>query len=246
MQNILEQVSLNFSDLVALILFITSWILFTTIVGRFDQSRPSLSSLMDRERGAWARTAYMRELRIVDTNIMQTLQQGTAFFASTSLFALGGCFALLGSSDQVATVLADVAFMTETTRTSFEIKTLGLLLIFAFAFFKFGWAYRLFNYCAILIGGMPASQASKATDRAVIASINKVTRFNMLAGRHFNSGLRAIFFSIAYAGWFIGATAMIVTTLMVVFVLIRRQYFSAARQALLLEPDIFSAEATEK
>ena len=119
--------------------------------------------------------------------------------------------------------------MTETTRTSFEIKTLGLLLIFAFAFFKFGWAYRLFNYCAILMGGMPPYDASKATDRNVILSINKVTRFNMLAGRHFNSGLRAIFFSIAYVGWFISASAMIITTLMVVVVLIRRQYFSAAR-----------------
>lgn len=246
MQALLEQLSLNYGDAIALAIYIAGWAFFALFVGQINEKRPSLSVLMDRERSAWARTTYERELRIVDTNIMQTLQQGTAFFASTSLFAIGGCFALLGSSDQVATVLADVAFMTETTRTSFEVKTLGLLLIFAFAFFKFGWAYRLFNYCAILIGGMPPCNTTEPTDRKVISSINKVTRFNMLGGRHFNSGLRAIFFSIAYVGWYISATAMIVTTLMVVIVLIRRQYFSAARQALLLEPAIFSEESADK
>ena len=51
--------------------------------------------------------------------LCKLLQQGTAFFASTSLFALGGCFALLGAADKVATVLADVAFITETSRASF-------------------------------------------------------------------------------------------------------------------------------
>ena len=86
---------------------------------------------------------------------------------------------------------------------------------------------------------MPAANMSKPSDRNVIAAINKVTRINMLAGRHFNSGLRAIFFSIAYVGWFVSATAMIFTTLMVILVLIRRQYFSAARAALLLEPQVF-------
>jgi len=222
MQTFLEQLSLTYSDAVALAVYLTGWAFFALFVGQINEKRPSLSVLMDRERSTWARTTYKRELRIVDTNIMQTLQQGTAFFASTSLFAIGGCFALLGSSDQVATVLADVAFMTETTRTSFEVKTLGLLLIFAFAFFKFGWAYRLFNYCAILIGGMPPCNSSEPT------------------------GLRAIFFSIAYVGWYISATAMMVTTLMVVIVLIRRQYFSAARQSLLLEPAIFSEEIADK
>ena len=31
----------------------------------------------------------------------------------------------------------------------------GLILIFIYAFFKFAWSYRLFNYVAILLGAMP-------------------------------------------------------------------------------------------
>jgi uncharacterized membrane protein len=33
----------------------------------------------------------------------------------------------------------------------------GLILIFIYAFFKFAWSYRLFNYVAILLGAMPPS-----------------------------------------------------------------------------------------
>lgn len=240
----LSELPLDWGDALALVIFSIIWLGFSPLTEIINTKRPSLTHLMNRERAAWARAMYARELRIVDTNIMQTLQQGTAFFASTSIFALGGCFALLGSADQVAKVLVDIAFITETTRASFEIKTLGLIVIFAFAFFKFGWSYRLFNYCAILVGATVACQTSNPTDRNVIAAINKVSRFNTLAGAHFNSGLRAIFFSIAYVAWFISHQAMIIASIMVLIVLIRRQFFSAARASLLLEPEIFSAETT--
>ena len=37
-----------------------------------------------------------------------------------------------------------------------EVKCIGLILIFIYTFFKFAWAYRLFNYVAILFGAMLA------------------------------------------------------------------------------------------
>ncbi len=45
-----------------------------------------------------------RELRVIDTSVLAGLQQGTAFFASTTVFAIGGSFALLNSSAQVIAV----------------------------------------------------------------------------------------------------------------------------------------------
>ncbi len=38
----------------------------------------------------------------------------------------------------------------------------GLALIFVYAFFKFAWAYRLFNYGAILIGAVPPARATRS------------------------------------------------------------------------------------
>ncbi len=44
---------------------------------------------MDRHRENWARQVVVRDNRVVDTQINASLQNGTAFFASTSLIALG-------------------------------------------------------------------------------------------------------------------------------------------------------------
>ena len=55
---------------------------------------------MDAFRSVWMRRMIERELRIVDTTIMASLQNGTAFFASTSLIALGGSLSFLRSPDE--------------------------------------------------------------------------------------------------------------------------------------------------
>ena len=36
-----------------------------------------------------------------------------------------------------------------------EAKTIGLAVIFVYAFFKFAWSYRLYNYVAIMLGATP-------------------------------------------------------------------------------------------
>ncbi|WP_407829728.1 DUF599 family protein, partial [Staphylococcus aureus] len=86
--------------------------------------------------------------------IMAGLQNGTAFFASTSIFAIGGCFALLGATEQVESVFRDMPFVHYAGRTAFELKVIGLTCLFGYSFFKFGWSYRLFNYCTILFGAI--------------------------------------------------------------------------------------------
>ena len=42
-----------------------------------------------------------REMRMVDAQIVAALQNGTAFFASTSLIAIGGALTLMRSTDEV-------------------------------------------------------------------------------------------------------------------------------------------------
>ena len=64
-----------------------------------------------------------------------------------------------------------------------QMKTLGITLIFTHVFFKFAWAYRLFNYTAILLGSTPPpSEAHTAQAQAHVA---KLARMATLAGRHF-------------------------------------------------------------
>ena len=58
-------------------------------------------------------------------------------------------------------------------------------------------------------------------------------RMNIIAASHFNSGLRALFMSIGYLGWFASPYVFMATSLTVFVVLLRRQFFSEARLALI-------------
>ncbi|MEO3999788.1 DUF599 family protein [Mesorhizobium sp. CAU 1732] len=221
------------SDIAAAIFFLVGWSLFAYGAEGYFSARPTLTSAMNRQREAWMRTMARRDLRMVDTGIMSGLQQGTAFFASSCIFAIGGCFALLGSADAVMEVLGDLPATSVVARPVFEAKVLGLVAILSYAFFKFGWAYRLFNYCSILIGAVPIPRLDGEIDAESEIAASRASRMNILAGKHFESGLRAIFFAIGYLGWFIGPWVFMATTAFVLGVLIRRQFFSAARKAVM-------------
>lgn len=112
---------------------------------------------------------------------------------------------------------------------------IGLIVILAYSFFKFGWSYRLFNYCSILIGAVPMVKHGAAHEAEMDVATDRAARMNVLAGKHFNSGLRGIFFSLGYLGWFVGPMVFALTTLLLFAVLLRRQFFSAARLAVVDE-----------
>ena len=171
-----------------------------------------------------------REVRIVDTQVMATLVSGTAFFASTSLLAIGGALTILRSTDEMLNVLATLPFGTPTTRLAWEIKAVGLAVIFVYAFFKFAWSYRLFNYVAILLGAMPL-ESEKDTPEAQ-THVQRTARLLEAAGRHFNHGQRAIFFALGYLGWFVSPYVLMATTAAVVVVMWWRQFASDARRAM--------------
>ena len=110
-----------------------------------------------------------------------------------------------------------------------EIKCVGLILIFIYAFFKFAWSYRLFNYVAILLGAMPPSSQRDTAEAE--AHVIRTTRLFEAAGRHFNRGQRAFFFALGYLGWFIGPLVFLVTTAIVVVVMWWRQFASDSVRA---------------
>ena len=60
---------------------------------------------------------------------------------------------------------------------------------------------------------------------------------NVVAGKHFNRGQRAFFFSLAYLGWFVSPYLFMAATAGVLYVMWRRQFVSDARDAALRETD---------
>jgi uncharacterized membrane protein len=218
-------------DLVALAWFAGVWIGYAVTIEWTHYGRGGLNWQMDRYREIWIRRMLERDMRMMDMQIMAALQSGTAFFASTSLLAIGGALTLLRPPDEMLTIFATLPFGTETTRTQWEAKVIGLAVILIYAFFKFAWSYRLFNYVSILFGATPHA-ADKDTAEAA-AHVARTARLFTSAGRHFNRGQRAFFFALAYLGWFISPWIFIITTAAAVIVMWARQFVSDAQRAVL-------------
>jgi uncharacterized membrane protein len=216
-------------DLVALACFVAAWGGYAFMLEHGRPGRISLNRRMNAFREVWMRRMLAREMRMVDMQIMGSLQNGTAFFASTSLLAIGGSLTLLRSPDEIMAVASYLPFGVPSTRALWEAKTIGLCVVFVYAFFKFAWAYRLYNYVAILLGATPFA-AEKDTPEAE-AHVVRTARLFTAAGRHFNHGQRAFFFALGYLGWFAGPLVLMGTTAAVVVVIWRRQFVSDAARA---------------
>ena len=217
-------------DVVALSFFIVAWSGYAYLTEHSRVSRGGLNAIMNRYRETWMRRMLAREQRMVDMQIMAALQNGTAFFATTSLFAIGGMLTILRSSSEMIAIASHLPFGIETPRGLWEAKAIGLTVIFVYAFFKFAWAYRLYNYVAILLGATPMA-VDKDTPEAE-AHVLRTAGLFTTAGRHFNRGQRAFFFALGYLGWFAGPLVLIITTLVVVVVMWWRQYRSDSLRAI--------------
>ena len=218
-------------DLVALAWFLGAWAVYSFTLSATEGRREGLNSEMHKYRDVWMMQMLARELRMVDAQIVAALQNGTAFFASTSLIAIGGALTLLRSTDEILQVVAALPFGIKSTAVQWEAKTIGLAVIFVYAFFKFAWAYRLYNYVAILVGATPPAKDKELPEAK--AHAEKVGGLCEVAGRHFNRGQRAFFFALGYLGWFISPWLLMASSIAVAVVLWRRQFASDSRHALL-------------
>ena len=142
---------------------------------------------MNLYRDVWMLQMLKRETRMVDAQIVAALQNGTAFFASTSLIAIGGALTLLRAPEEILQVLGSLPFGAQMTHVQWEAKTIGLAVVFVYAFFKFGWAYRLYNYVAILVGATPPA-AEKDTPEAQAHARRGIHGGQHLVGQGFDLG----------------------------------------------------------
>lgn len=211
---------------VALAWFVVCWAGFTIYADHLRRDR-GLMGATSAARALWMARMTQRDNRILDSTLLQTQAQSVSFFASTSILILGGLVALVGAREQAAEVVAGVPFAEKTSALGWEIK-LGLLaVIFVYAFFKFTWAMRQFNYTALLIGATPPPE-----DPDCGAAARRAARMGDLAVKHFNDGIRAYYFGLAALTWFIHPWAFIVASSWIVLVLWRREFRSNTLSAL--------------
>jgi uncharacterized membrane protein len=208
----------------SLIWFVAVWAGYTWYADRHARRSRSLRAVMHDYRTQWMQQMLVRDNRVADVNILRNLLQGVAFFASATLLVLAGLLTILGSTDRAIEIVRALPFAASTTLLQWELKLLVLSIIFVYAFFKFTWALRQFNYCSVLIGAAPKGPDEAFARRAAEVSTN--------ASKDFNQGLRAYYFSLATLAWFVSPWAFLAATTLVVVVLYVREYRSTALHTL--------------
>ncbi len=223
---------LDFSllDYAAVPWFLLCWAGYAYFADDSRFGKNSMTHLMQQRRLHWMEEMVKRPNRIVDTQIMTNLTNGATFFASTTLLLIGGLFALLGATEKAISIFAAVPFVEKPTLLAWELKVLLLLVIFIYAFFKFAWSFRIFNYCSVLVGAVPNDWEN---DPSAFETARCAAEVSNLGARHFNNGLRAYFFGQAALAWFLHPALFIIASTWVVYVLYRREYRSRSRKLMM-------------
>ena len=216
-------------DLVAFVAFLVCWLGYRHFADWVAPRRPSLISAVRCFRERWIGRICERENHVADATLLSNLLRGALFFASTTIFILGGLAALLGTAPKVAEVISQLPYTTPTEPRLAEIKALILIFVYVYAFFKFTWSAWQYNVLSILVGAMPRPSDSTHEHSDYAEAAASVAA---LAGESYNNGIRAYYFSIPVMAWFISPFLFLGATVAITVVLYRREFYSPILVAL--------------
>ncbi|PCH67829.1 MAG: hypothetical protein COC12_10950 [Rhodobacteraceae bacterium] len=218
-------------DYGALAVLAVLWVWINWRIEKTSPGKPSVSVLMDNFRRDWMQQMVTREPRIFDAQLVSNLRQGTAFFASASMIAIGGGLALIGNTERLAGLASDLTLGNAPT-VVWEIKILMLLLFLSNAFLKFVWSHRLFGYCSVLMASVP----NDPTAPLALPRASQSADLSITAARSFNRAMRSVYFALAVVAWLLGPIPLILAVVLTSAMLYRREFVSQSRQILLRVP----------
>jgi uncharacterized membrane protein len=214
-------------DLILLGLLILAWFVSGWVSEHPPRATPSVSLLMEDYRRDWMKTFVTRQPRIFDATLIDSLRQGTAFFASACMIAIGGGIAVIGNAATVQRLTDELPLTGSGPEVA--VRMLPVIGFLANALLKFVWAHRLFGYCSILMAAVPNDPA----DPLAFHRAGQAADINITAAKSFNRGLRSIYFALAALGWLLGPWGLGAATLLATGILIRREFASASRRVIL-------------
>jgi len=221
---------LPWSEIAGLAVFVAVWCGYTWLADH-RLAAEGLMGVTARHRILWMEQMLARENRIYDSTLASHIARSPVFFAQTSLIILGGLIAVVGAGEQFLGLVAGLPFARSGDTTTWHLKIGVEIVIFIYAFFKFTWSMRQFNYLMILMGAAPphGTEAARDQGRAIVA---RVARVSDIATRHFNSGIRAYYFGLAALAGFVNPWLLAAASLFVALVLWRREFHSRTLAAL--------------
>jgi uncharacterized membrane protein len=208
--------------------FCSCWVGYTYFARRKSKRKASLVMAMRIYRREWFKHMLGHQTRIAHIAALGSLQSVTTFFASTALVILGGLVALLGTTDRVIDLAADLPFARHDSEIVWLVRIILLIFIFVYAFFVFTWSIRQYNFCAVLVGAAPHTERPGEHE----GFLDTITDVASYAAENFNLGLRAYYFALAAMTWFLHPWLFAATSALVTYVLHEREFRSQTLRTL--------------
>ncbi len=223
-----EGIPVFYIDLVAMLVYVIAWFGYGAYAKADHPKRRSLMTITQAMRLAWMRQMMNRDNRMVDAALIGNLQRSITFFASTSIFVLIGLLTMLGYREKGIDILNSIPFAMQTSSFMWEFKIFLMAFVFIYAFFKYTWSLRLYNYANIHVGAAPSLEYCRAKPEECERYALRGGQLIANAGNHFNMGLRAYYFGLAVLSWFLHPLLFIAVIAWVIYEVHRREFRSKA------------------
>jgi uncharacterized membrane protein len=215
-------------DIAALVWFFLLWGGYNLTVDWVLRRPLGLNQHMGLVREAWMAAMVRRDDRVIDAILIGHLIHSVSFFASTTMLLVAALVGILAAVNQTFDAVMGLSITIKSTKPLFELKLVLLTAIFVYAFFKFTWSLRQYNYACALVGAVPTNlgpgKLSGLSDPA--------GRVLTLAVVNFNGGLRAYYFALAVLSWLVHPILFMVMAAWMLLVLVRRQVGSRTLRAI--------------
>ncbi len=215
--------------LISTLLPLIIWVFYGYLSKAIETLRPSMSKLMAAQRLRWVKNAVHRDTPL-DGILTGNIMSAVSFFASTSVLLILAMFAVIGKLNDLLPTLRSLSWGEVYSNFDYQIHFAIMLTMTVMAFLSFTLSLRHFNHFCILLGAANHAEDADPIEIAAMANLNAH------GAQHFNSGIRAYYFSIANVGWFLSSTIGIGMSVSMIGFIIYREYFSAARRAILQLP----------
>ncbi|MEZ5448122.1 MAG: DUF599 family protein [Thiolinea sp.] len=223
---------LTLTDWLSLLWFFLCWVGYTRFSGYRSRPGQRLQDALHGHIRNWIAVLQNRENRITDTAVITNIERSSTFLASSSLLIIAGLTTALGSSDKATHFLSSLPFIPQVNPHRWEIGIILMIMAFIYAFFTFTWCMRQWGFASILVGSTPDRHDASFSTEERKRQQEALAKVVWLAIYHFNTGLRAYYFSLALLAWFVHPFAFILASSWVVAVLYRREFHSRTLHAL--------------
>jgi uncharacterized membrane protein len=193
----------------------------------------SLHEVMNRHRKKWIERMMAKEDRVADTRLLDGLSRISTFFASTCIIVFFSLFRAISPDESMQALIMKIPFSLEFVSLIWFMKTVVIMSIFAFVFYKITWVLRQLYDVSTLMLACPLypdgqTNMDDTNKNRYNAQRDQIANLVSNATRHHNIAIRGYYFGLVSITWYAHTVLFMISTVYVVWVLYRREFLSKA------------------